>query len=350
MDRLVTRNSRVLVRADASRRIGTGHVMRCLALAQAARKKGATVTFLSADNVAALQKKLRKEGMGVARLVCRPGSPEDAEKTVQYARKMKAGLLVVDGYQFGADYQKTVRTAGLPFLCVDDHAHAAFYRADLVLNQNINAAEKLYKKRSRGTRLLLGPRYALLREEFLAQKSKDRKAAAPAKNILVTMGGSDPDNVTLKVVRALESLEAGRRQVIVVLGPGNAHAQSLKKFCKRSKLPVKIEANPRNMAVLMAWADVAVSGAGSTFTELAYMGVPSILLVLAENQKNISRALARLGAAVDLGWHADVREDLLAKKLQELLRSSSARKQMSRIQRKLVDGLGARRILAEARL
>ncbi|MBE3120100.1 MAG: UDP-2,4-diacetamido-2,4,6-trideoxy-beta-L-altropyranose hydrolase, partial [Candidatus Atribacteria bacterium] len=144
----------LLLRVDASARIGTGHVMRCLALAQAWQEKGGRATFVMTTETPAVEARLASEGMQVTHLVTQPGSPEDAQQTVGLAQQREAVWIVVDGYYFGADYQQTIKRAGLRLLFVDDYGHAGHYYADLVLNQNIYANESLYPKREPHTRLL----------------------------------------------------------------------------------------------------------------------------------------------------------------------------------------------------
>ena len=328
---------KIVVRADAGREIGTGHVMRCLALAQAAKEKGIQVTFLSADNMKTLRERLKKEGMGVARLACRPGSGEDAAATVRFAREKKADVLVLDGYSFGASYQKVVSASGLRHLVLDDDGRQGHYGADFILNQNAGAHRKLYSRREAGTKLLLGTRYALLRKEFLTKRGK-KNASSTAAKVLVTLGGSDPENVTIRVLRALESSSLERLCVIVAVGPGNPHAAKLKAFCRSSRFSMTVKMDP-DMSLLMAWADVAVSAAGSTCWELAFMGVPSLLFVTGANQRGTAAVLDRNGAAIR------VRARELTQKLEALLNSVRLRKKLAAAGKKLVDGRGARRVI-----
>jgi len=278
----------LLLRADASETIGTGHVMRCLALAQAWQDTGGRVVFLMATEAPAVEARLQSEGMEVIHLPVQPGSRDDAIQTADLARRVGADWVVVDGYHFGADYQRTIRGLGLHLLFIDDHGHADHYSADLVLNQNIHAHEGIYKNREPYTRLLLGTRYVLLRREFLKWRGWKREIPEVARKVLVTMGGSDPDNVTLKVIQALQQVDVDGLETIVVVGGGNPHYEELQSSVQESRFPVLLESNVTNMPELMAWADVAVSAGGSTSWELAFMGVPALVLILANNQRSIA--------------------------------------------------------------
>ena len=176
----------LLFRTDASVGSGTGHVMRCLALAQALQDAGGHAIFAVADATPALEERLRMEKVEHLRPKVIPGSPDDAKETVELAQKKNASWVVVDGYHFGAEYQSLLKAAGLKLLFVDDNGHGESYSADLVLNQNTHARPGLYRKRDPQTRLLLGPRYAMLRREFTrrlafpSQPKLDNTAVASA--------------------------------------------------------------------------------------------------------------------------------------------------------------------------
>ncbi len=163
----------LLIRADASPRRGTGHVMRGLALGQAWQKTG-LVLFAVSQCTPALEERLRGEGFEVRRSAVEPGSQADAQVTAALALQLGAAWVVVDGYQFGADYQRVIKSAGLRLLFLDDYGHADHYHANLVLNQNLGADAGLYARREPYTRLLLGVRYALLRREFLLYRDWQR--------------------------------------------------------------------------------------------------------------------------------------------------------------------------------
>lgn len=334
----------LLIRADATTRIGTGHVMRCLALAQAWMAQGGVVVFLS-DLPRSLHERLLAEGVSVVQLQTEAGTRADAEQLISLAGQTQSRHIVVDGYHFGADYQSWVKAAGLKLLVLDDNVHAEYYYADLVLNQNIHANERLYPRREPYTQLLLGTQYTLLRREFWRWADWERKIPASARNLLITMGGSDPDNVTLKVLQALATLSDGSLSVKVVVGGGNPHRAILETVTNQQSCDVELIHDARDMPALMAWADVAISAGGSTCWELLFMGAPSIIIVLAENQRAIAEGLNTISVARSLGVFENITGRNITAGLQELLTDPEQLRRMAVAGRKLVDGRGVERVV-----
>jgi UDP-2,4-diacetamido-2,4,6-trideoxy-beta-L-altropyranose hydrolase len=297
----------LVIRADGGEKIGLGHLMRCRALAQAWEDTGGGVRFASAG--------------------------ESAVETAAIAASVGAEWVVVDGYHFGSDYVDTLQRAGLRVLFIDDYGHADHYPAELVLNQNLHACDAFYADRSESTGLLLGSRYSLLRREFLHAR-RDSTIPPVARKLLITLGGGDPHHVTAKVLRAVASLAIADLEVIVV-----RHAPAKLPF------PARVERDPANMAELMAWADVAVSAAGSTCWELAFMGLPAIAIVCADNQQAVAESLHQAGSIDSLGAHSMLSSRDIAAALKCLLRSQRIRRSMAERGRAIVDGCGAARVV-----
>ncbi len=335
----------LLIRADAGVAMGTGHVMRCLALAQAWQDAGGRALFAMANPPGPLAERLRQESISVLEISASAGGSEDANATAALAREHGATWAVVDGYQFGADYQRSVRSGGLKLLFLDDYGHAGEYAADLVLNQNLSADESAYQNRAAHTRLLLGPQYCLLRREFSPWQKWKREISLLGTRVLITMGGSDPDNFTEPAIAALNLLTDQNLEAAVVAGSNNAKFESLERLATTRK-KITLHRNVSNMAELMAWADVAISAAGTTCWELCLMGLPSLLVDLAENQIPVARELNRRGCAIHLGNSHDVSAGKIAEQLQALLSSKQSREKMSHICRGLIDGQGAQRVVS----
>jgi UDP-2,4-diacetamido-2,4,6-trideoxy-beta-L-altropyranose hydrolase len=338
---------RLVVRADASLQIGTGHIMRCLALAQAWLEEVGQVTFLMALKAPSLEVRLQTEGIDIIHLSVHPASTLDAEQTVLKARSLGTTWIVVDGYHFDTSYQRTIKSAGFKLLVIDDYGHANHYYADLVLNQNAYAHGGLYTHRESYTQLLLGTRYALLRREFWSWQNWQRYIPAIARKILVTLGGSDPNNVTLKVIKALQKITILDLEVVVVVGGSNPHYLQLVEAVQVSEVSIKIVRNTTNMPELIAWADVAVAAGGSTCWELAFMGLPCILIILAENQRAIVEQLEKLDIAINLGWHAKISSDAIADKVIDLINARAIREIQSERSQQLVDGEGCAKVLLQ---
>ncbi|HNS51955.1 MAG TPA: UDP-2,4-diacetamido-2,4,6-trideoxy-beta-L-altropyranose hydrolase [Anaerolineae bacterium] len=334
----------LLVRADASPQMGTGHVMRCIALAQAWLAEGGRVVLAAASLTPSLEAWLQAEGIAMARLEAETGSPEDVAGTLALADREGAGWLVVDGYGFSGEYQRAIVEAGLPLLAIDDYGHAGHYWAGLVLNQNLDAREEIYRSREPAASLLLGTRYALLRREFLSSRDRRRTIATAARRVLVTMGGADPANATLRVIAALGELDLPGLEAKVVVGGSNPHLDAIRKAARRCRPWLGLVENVTNMPELMAWADLAVSSAGTTCWELALMQLPALLLVLADNQRPNAQEMERLGAAVSLGWHGGAAPAAVAATLRSLLEDPAARAAMAQAGAALVDGRGSERV------
>jgi RimJ/RimL family protein N-acetyltransferase len=204
----------------------------------------------------------------------------------------------------------------------------------------------MYSLTRADTRLLLGPTYALLRDEFLPWIGWKRSIPEQARKILITLGGSDPDNVSEQILQSLTFLESKDLEVVLVVGSGNPHVQALQAASERCPVPVRIARDVQDMPVLMAWADVAIAGAGVTSYELCYMGLPSLLLVVAENQRRVAERLSELGVAVHAGTAREFRRELFAEQLNALIESPQRRGAMCHGARELVDGLGSERVRA----
>ncbi|MFO0852002.1 MAG: UDP-2,4-diacetamido-2,4,6-trideoxy-beta-L-altropyranose hydrolase [Gemmataceae bacterium] len=329
----------LLIRADATPRMGTGHVMRGLALAQAWLDAGGTVTFAAAELPPALRERLSSEGCAVEPVGA------DAAATVAVAERVGAEWVVLDGYQFGDDSQQALRDSGRRVLAIDDYGHAGRYPADLVLNQNLGADEQLYAGRGPDTKLLLGPKFALLRREFADAAGWERTTPEVARKVLVTLGGADPDNVTLAVIEALGKVRVEGLEVVVVVGGSNPHRASLEAAATRSPARIDLRVNVTDMPALMRWADVAVAAGGTTSWERATCRLPGLILVLADNQQQVAAACDEAGLSCNLGWHADVTVDRLAARLERLMIDHPARAAMADQAGSLVDGRGAKRVV-----
>jgi spore coat polysaccharide biosynthesis predicted glycosyltransferase SpsG len=162
---------------------------------------------------------------------------------------------------------------------------------------------------------------------------------------LVTLGGADPDNVTLKVIQALQEATVEELEAVVVVGGSNPHYKKLLAAVEKPEVSIELRKNVTNMPELMAWADVAIAAGGSTTWELAFMGLPSLLIVLAENQKAICQKLGKMGITLSLGEYRQQSLNNLTRSIWGLLPALEQRQQMSKKGRTLVDSLGSQRVV-----
>jgi len=332
---------KMIIRADSCLQRGSGHVMRCLALAQAwAQESGEAIFLLSDQLPASLEQRIHAEGFAFRYLPADSRMDADVTATSALMSELDCKWVILDGYQFDAEYQQSLKRAGHHLLAFDDYGHVKHYHADLILNQNITANARLYEQREPYTRLLLGTDFAVLRKEFWQWREWRREIPDRARKLLITLGGSDPLDVTGKILTALERLKIDL-DITVIIGANRSDDRSNTSRASN----IRFIHAPSDMAALIAEADIVISAAGSTSWELAFMGLPALLTTTAENQRGIAPALAKAGAAINLGDAEVLDPSSIADQLQELTFSAPLRTRLSRNARTLVDSLGGQRIV-----
>lgn len=340
----------LVVRADADARIGAGHVSRCLALVEAWHQSGGRTAIVSRCESEVLRQQLTRAGAVIVPLAATHPDPADIAVTLDVARRRACDWIVIDGYAFDPIYQEALRDAGARVLVIDDMAHWSSYRADALLNQNLRASADAYA--GAPGELMLGTRFALLRAEFLRWRGWQREIPDVARRVLVTLGGADPHDCTATVIDALHEVGRSDLEVVVVIGANNDRADAMAVRTKGDgpgSPAFRLVRHTAAIAELMAWADVAISGAGSTCWELAFMGLPALLIVLAENQQESAHALEASGYGVCVGAGATLRSSEIATEAVSLLSDRTARADMAARGPRLVDGLGADRVVRRLR-
>lgn len=338
---------RLLLRADASGRMGTGHLMRSLALAQAWSDAGGTCVLATCAE-GPLAERLREECGAVIPLGEAPGSPADAARTAELAQREEAGWVVLDGYHFLDPYERAVRGSGARILAFDDYGHARHAQADLVVNPNAYASEDEYRGRGTTCDLLLGSRYVVLRREFARFRSWQRPPRDRARRVLVALGGADPENRTAEALAALSDLGIDDLEAIVLVGAHNVHRASLEQGLREPSIRIDLRSDVRDVAGLMAWADLAVGAGGTSTWERAFMALPSAIVVLADNQERVAESAEKLGLGFRIARGADQRRGVAAA-LRSLAEDPEARREMGRRGRELVDGEGCDRLVQRLR-
>jgi UDP-2,4-diacetamido-2,4,6-trideoxy-beta-L-altropyranose hydrolase len=337
--------STLIIRADASIAIATGHVMRCLALAEAWQDAGGNVVYAMAESTPAIETRLRLEGMGIAQVKASPNSIEDAHEVSALATDRRANWVVVDGYRFDSDYQWNLKNAGLKVLFVDDLGQCKHHSADIVLDQNVHASEEMYASRESYVQLLLGPRYVMLRREFRVRRDWRRKIPRLGRKLLITMGGSDPDNLTLRLIEAIPRISVPDLEITVVAGGSNPQLAELQRRVAESDLPIHLVGNASNMPDLMAQSDVAIICAGGTLWELLYMGCATLSYFRTPVQGQIIEELQDMRAVHSMGSVEDFDQNNLVLAVEETMACQDRRERMAQLGRTLVDGEGIGRVL-----
>lgn len=348
---------RISFRVDGSERIGGGHVMRCLALADALAGRGAACTFLSSEMPAALAARIRAGGHRLVEIEPQTeaaqgtdweleGLPSeaqaaDASRTVAAFGGGQAEWLVLDHYRLGAAWQREVRRHCDRILVVDDLANRA-HDCDLLLDQTFGRAAADYVPLvPPGCRILTGPRYAPLRPEFAAARGAalERRRPGPAGRLLITLGSTDVGGITGRVLE--QALTAGVRLPIDVVLGASAPSLAAVEALARDNPQVRVHVEAGEMARLMAAADLAIGAAGTTSWERCCLGLPAIVLVLAANQRYIAEQLDAAGAhrLVESESGEALRSALLA-----LLEDGEGRAAMAERAARVTDGRGAERL------
>ena len=333
----------IWIRADANREIGSGHVMRCLAIAAQLKKRGEEVCFLVSDEEACPLIRSRGQNCRVMGS-CYSAPEEELERLEGMLREEKPRFFLADSYYVSPAYLGRVRKL-VPVGYMDDKGLAGL-PVDVMVNYNIFARRTLYGE-APGCRLLLGTAYAPLREEFAGTDYRVRDSVA---RVLVTTGGSDRYNLAGRFLeRALAEPVTAGLVYLVVSGAYNVHLERLAAM-ERQYGNVHVYSNVADMRRLMEKCDIAVSAGGSTLYELCAVGVPMICFSFVDNQERIVEGFFRKGLTCFGGNYLTGGEKMLAEAaeaLAGLCGDAGLRREFSERQRRTVDGEGAARIAEE---
>jgi UDP-2,4-diacetamido-2,4,6-trideoxy-beta-L-altropyranose hydrolase len=367
---------RIAFRVDAGLLIGTGHVMRCLTLADEVRERGSEVVFVCREHDRNLCDVIRGKGFPVVRLpvlTTHEGNDEhwprgdidpatgettpihagwlgadwrtDADETVAALSGSEAvDWLVVDHYALDARWESRVRSLARRIMVIDDLADRP-HACDLLLDQNLfTDLQGRYKRRiPQSCRTLLGPKYALLRPEFTRQREWQRDRTRGVHRILIAFGGVDTTNETLKAIQAVDALGRTDIEVDVVIGAGNPHREDLtRQLAERPSFQLHVQTD--QMAELMAKADVAIGAGGVATWERCAVGLPAIAWAIADNQQPVIEAVAETGAVLMPDQTGGATRGCIEQHLFSLLNSRYLRAVMSRAGLSICDGRGVQRV------
>jgi UDP-2,4-diacetamido-2,4,6-trideoxy-beta-L-altropyranose hydrolase len=316
--------------------------MRCLALAQAWQEAGGRASFAMAELPDGLVPRLTAEEVTLSRVHATPGGSEDAGETVAHAQRLGADWVVIDGDRFGSDFLETVRAAGFRVLLIDDFADRERFPADLIVNPNLDDDAGRYRKQGATAAILMGPSYVLLRREF-SRGTEKREIRQTGNRILVTLGGSDPENLTPRIADALA--HCPDLEVTVIAGAGYDKADELRELNARH---LRVVFNPPNMAHFMRDCDQAIIAAGGTLWELLAMGCAVLSYSRNIVQARTVQALSQRGVVVDMSETRHFDPAKLVASVKELVDAREVRARMKNMGHTLVDGLGAARVVEAA--
>ncbi len=344
---------KIVIRTDASATIGSGHVMRCLTLADALRERGAEVRFICRAHEGNLVGLVRGKQYNCA-LLDSPAAGalwrRDAEETAHVVQQTKTcDWLIVDHYSLDRHWEAAMRPYAKKIMVIDDLANRE-HDCDLLLDCVCNRQQEDYRPLSPPScRFLLGAAYTLLRPEFAELRPATlarREKTTEIRNLLVTLGGADPDNLTGAVLRQLSAADLPDDIAIdVILGAAFSRRAEIEKVAANLPVRTGVSVAVNDMAERISRADMAVGAGGGSVWERCCLGLPSITIVAAENQLANAAALEqeRIGITLRHGhWANDFHSAL-----QQTLHDRQWRRQTASRGSRLVDGQGAGRV-AEA--
>jgi UDP-2,4-diacetamido-2,4,6-trideoxy-beta-L-altropyranose hydrolase len=348
---------KVIFRVDASLQMGTGHVMRCLTLAQALKKNGWNAEFICRKHEGNIIDKVYSSGFIVHEIEefeeadidnklahshwLGATQQQDASACIDILKHNQTDWLIVDHYALDEDWQKRLKFCYKKLMVIDDLADRR-HQCDVLLDQTFGRQQKDYSELiPKDCQILLGSQHALLRPEFAKWRpySLERRRKSEFKQLFINMGGVDVDNVTEEILDELKKCNLPNDlKITVVMGSSAPHLESVKS--KAITLPYKTEVkvDVGNMAEIMANSDIAIGAAGSTTWERCCLGLPTIQIVLAKNQVNIARALAKNNA---IRFLQDTRE--LSR---VILNVEYWMADVSNVAFQVSDGLGLKRVLS----
>ena len=335
----------IFIRVDSSTKIGYGHLIRCLALADTL-KKSFKINFICTNLNGNLISQICKKKFEVFRFNTksqRINVKKDAEKTISIIKKYrnKKSLLILDSYILSQEWENRVKPYVKRLIVIDDLMDRK-HSCDLIIDQNLHTQmNSLYiNSVPKNCVKLLGPDYAILRNQFIAQRKYAKIRSLPIKNILVSFGGTDNENHTLHALTSLKKLNSDVN-VNVVTGTANIGKKIIKNFCKKNFNYNYFE-QVENMAKLMQVADLCIGSSGTTTWERCCIGLPAIVIVASNDQKDIASAVSKNKCIINLG-KIKKSDSVNYVRLMKNLKNSELQN-MSRNCMKLVDGKGAARI------
>lgn len=356
----------MIFRADASLLIGSGHVMRCLALAEALRATGSECHFICRAHTGNLLDAIRQRGFTAHELPVGDASgtsvaatrnnwlgcdwQTDAGQTAAILAGLQPDWLVVDHYALDRQWEMVVSPGHCRLMVIDDLADRP-HDADLLLDQNLGRQAQDYDNLVPATCVVLaGPQHALLRPEFatLRERSLARRQTPALQHVLISLGGVDRDNATGDVLTALRQCDLPADcRFSVVMGAQAPWIQEIRDAAAQMPWPTEVLVNIRDMARLMADCDLAIGAAGSTAWERCCLGLPALMVVLAENQWPGARALETAHAAWLIGEQAGI-ADRLPHAMHELMQGNNLAT-LARHASQITDGQGIARVIAMLR-
>ena len=331
---------KVVFRVDGGKKIGLGHVTRCLALADILRKDFQIQFFCQPIDEDVLTM-IKGDKFEVIMLPLKNDWIKEAELFKSYIDD--ACIVILDGYIFREEYQRIIKTRCYKLVCIDDINDYYFY-ADIVINHSEHAKFIKYQTELH-TKKLFGGDYALLRKPFYENCDFKRTYDSTVKKLLISMGGADPENQTLKVLKSIELLNENLT-VNVVIGLANPYYKNISQWINTSRkknifLYSNLQAS--EMCDQIIQNDLIITTGSTTAWEACCIGIPMIVGVIADNQIQIASVLARMKAAVNIGFYKTATLEGLSNAYRKILKNKQFCYELVENQKKIVDGKAKKR-------
>ena len=353
----------VIFRVDASVEMGTGHVMRSLTLAEELKRKGALVRFICREQPGDMCDFLEQKNFHVHRLPpvgnrlkyringhhqyghwLEVAWDEDAEQTIHEIRSSEIPVdwVIVDHYGIKREWEEIIRRNMTSKILIIDDLADRDHDCDVLLDQNFyhNMSTRYEGLVPGHCKKLLGPAYSLLREEFVKERGNAKHRNGIVKKVLVFFGGSDPTNETSKALEAISLLQRKDIIIDVVVGNSNPNKEQVAYICRENE-NFQYHCQINYMGKLMAEADLAIGAGGSSTWERCFLGLPAITITTAENQVEMTRAVARMGAIQYVGNYHEVSVDCIRDAVLGCLNSPEKVKEMSNASVEIMGNLKA---------
>ncbi len=347
---------KIAIQANGGIQIGMGHIMRTLVLAKELSKYNEVFYMCRVENKGDCSESYIKDNscevtsleqlveynisyskyiQGIEKILCEGFKLTllNEDNLIDALKDIKADLLITDSYSVNEKYFEETKKIFNKTAYIDD-MNKYYFNIDFLINQNCDAEDFHYKV-NHDTKLILGADYILLRGEFKNLNKKDIKNKAY--DIMITVGGADPYNITKRILYYISELDYNFH---VVIGPSFEDTSFVKSF-KNDKIKFYYNAD---MCEIMKKCDIAISACGSTLYELSACGIPTLGIIIADNQQGIANKLDNMGIIKNLGWYDKISKEDLINNIDILTNDYILRKSLSEKASKLVDGKGAERI------
>ncbi len=334
--------SPILFRVDASPQRGWESLWRCVTLANALQRRRRPAYFLSQLDPGSLALTIKRAGNEWLQASQPAGGEEDLDETLQEIARLQPAAVIVDSTEVGEDYLSALRRQGLLVVSLDSQAQIRF-PSRLLVNPLLGPTREAYEL-ARGTQVLLGARYALVRPEI--RRVRPIRAQEPPQpfRVLVSLGDDDPNLQSGEIARALLNCPKVDR-VDVVVRPYHPQLETLQAMAENCPTRLEVIHEPAMVPLRITRCHFAVTGGNAISLELACVGVPQLLIVQSEMHWPTAQRLEEEGAATCLGWHANVSASTFRQAVADLLLDQRERQTMSRCGRKLIDGRGPDRLI-----